>query len=108
MSLPERKGILSAQHEVIPCQDLLEWARWYEDRKNRIIQQESISGFFVSTIFLGLDMGYANPLWFETMVFREGARPQGSVHTMRYASWDEAIAGHAEICAKVRSGAIGE
>jgi hypothetical protein len=104
MSLPERKGILSAQHEVIPCQDLVEWAQWYEDDRNRKIQQESISGFFVSTIFLGLDMGYSTPRWFETMVFRE----HRSVHSERYATWDEAIAGHGRVCAQVRSGAIGE
>jgi hypothetical protein len=57
--------------QVVPCDDLLEWARWYEDPKNRIIIKTKHGSTEISTIFLGIacgidDMG--RPILFETLI----------------------------------------
>ena len=75
----------------VPCEDLLTWARWMADTDRRIartIQDDVI----VSTVFLGMDHGYGRkPILFETKVFFDG-QPVGDCE--RYATWDEAVAGH--------------
>jgi len=83
--------------------DLLEWARWFDDLKNRVVQLDEIRpGVRVSTVFLGIDhaFGRGRPLLFETMVF-------GGVHDEyqeRYGTWDEAVSGHARAVAMARGG----
>jgi hypothetical protein len=57
----------------VPCDDLLQWARWIEDSKQRIVAQEYVGDLWVSTVFMGLDHSFSDtapPLLFETMVFR--------------------------------------
>jgi hypothetical protein len=58
--------------EPVPCDDFLEWARWFETA-DRIIQQDRFGEVLVSTVFLGLDHGFGDdgpPVLFETMIFR--------------------------------------
>ena len=59
--------------KIVECTDLLEWGRWFEEPKNRIVKQETLDNdLWVSTIFLGLDHNYSGkgaPILFETMVF---------------------------------------
>lgn len=58
---------------VIPCLDLIAWARWMEDGDKRIALDE-FRDTRVSTVFLGLNMrigGGSPPHLFETAVFRE-------------------------------------
>jgi hypothetical protein len=95
-------------HTPVECNDLILWAMWFEDtRKKRIVQQDRIGDFWVSTVFLGLNhnwWGDGPPILFETMVFdrsshgkyaRTGAQE-------RYCTWDEALAGHLVLCAELR------
>lgn len=57
-------------------------------------------GVHVSTIFLGLDVGYGDvPVLFETCVFYEGSPAHGFVE--HYATLDEARAGHQTVVACV-------
>src|SRR3979490_3418928 len=67
-----RHAILNEKGEVVPC-DLMTWARWLEEnRAHRVIVQDDLPhGYWISTVFLGLNHSYFNapPLWFETMVF---------------------------------------
>lgn len=93
--------ILNDAHEPVPVADVLEWARWLEgEGDRRHVRNTSLAGntVWVSTIFLGVDhnhgrffgLGDARPILFETMIF-------GGVHNddqWRYATWDEAVAGH--------------
>jgi hypothetical protein len=62
-------------HIPVPCEDLLTWARWIEDAdQQRIVKQEYVGPFWVSTVFLGLDHSFLDdtpPALFETMVFRD-------------------------------------
>lgn len=67
-------------HQPVKIADPLEWARWLEDHNaERIVKQEVIGGYLISTIFLGIDHNLASiffgastaapPILFETMVF---------------------------------------
>lgn len=53
--------------------DFDEWARlWHSDDWRRIVRQERIGPFFVSTVWTGMDMGFGRshvPLTYETMIF---------------------------------------
>jgi len=85
----------------VPCEDLLTWARWIEDHnRDRIVRQEEVGKFFVSTVFLGLDHDFSfegPPLLFETMVF--DGRKGGSVNdapAFRDWTWELALESHAK------------
>jgi hypothetical protein len=105
----------------VPCEDLLTWARWVEDCKNRIVKQEDVGELWVSTVFLALDHDFLRdgpPLLFETMVFRnstaadqkemdEVAERRGWEkvtsprhialdYAVRTATWELALEAHAE------------
>ena len=106
-------AILDDELRVVETEDLMAWAMWFErnDEKRRVAW-DSISGFIVSTIFMGINHGHGRrPIWFETMVFREGIGDRqlcGSIDQARYSTWNEAVEGHAKICEQVRKGEIGE
>jgi len=76
--------------EAVPCDDLYKWAAWFE-RGNRRVAETSIGDVRVSTVFLGMDHGWGDRVMlFETMIF-------GGEHDQeewRYATFDEAEAGH--------------
>jgi hypothetical protein len=115
-------AILDAEHNVIPARDLLEWGRWFENTENRRVAETSINGWWVSTVFLGLDHSFssisggpAKPLWFESMIFPEGDKPMvpelgGKLRKfldgmqLRYTTWDEAVKGHATLVEMIQRG----
>lgn len=74
--------------------DLLKWGKWMEIG-NRIVKQEYIGDYFVSTVFLGLNHNFevGEPLLFETKVFntKDYSRHLGQE---RYATKKEALEGH--------------
>jgi hypothetical protein len=81
-------------HNPVGCDDVLAWGRWFEShRSERIVKQENIGDFRVSTVFLGLDHQYGDgpPLLFETMVF---SRDGGGEEQERCSTWDQAVAMH--------------
>ena len=86
--------LLDADHNVVEVPDLLTWARAMETFERRVAKTEISETVEVSTVFLGLDhnwRAYGPPILFETMVF-------GGEHNEkmdRYATWDEALSGHA-------------
>lgn len=83
----------------VPCDDRSEWGKW-SDTADRRVEQTEIDGVFISTVFLGIDhnfIGRGPPILFETMVFG-GALDE---EQRRYATWDEAVAGHAAMVARV-------
>lgn len=89
-------------HTPVPAPDLETWARWYQNPENFIVAKDTApDGAQVSTVFLALDHNFfgvagGQPILFETMVF--GGPLNGE--QVRYATWDEAVAGHAEMLAR--------
>lgn len=79
-----------------------EWVEWNglvskPALSHRSVAQDAIGEVRVSTVFL---IAPVLDQFFETMVFG-GTLDREQV---RYATWDEAVAGHAEMIAKVKNG----
>jgi hypothetical protein len=100
-------AVLTEDGEVMRC-DLLTWARFMK-AKQRIIAQEQLSAYWLSTVFLGLDHGHdwgGPQLWFETMIFEPPAPGEmcpltgpplehgNSIYCERFSTLKEALAGH--------------
>jgi len=84
---------------VYQCKDLLEWGDWLEKAKGkRIVKQDFLpNGYYVSTVFLGLDhnlTGKGKPLLFETMIFDHLIEGKHDLYQYRYSTWKEAMQGH--------------
>lgn len=90
--------ILNDDGTITTVPDLLTWARAFEKSSRQIANDQLPENVRVSTIFLGIDHNFAldgPPLLFETMIF-------GGPHDQyqdRYATKEEAIAGHAKALA---------
>ncbi len=91
--------------EVIPCTSY-EWAERFE-KSDRIVKQDDVGPFWISTVFLGLDHGFEDgpPLLFETMVFEKKDPDReveeenidwSSIYMERYSTYQEALEGHEE------------
>ena len=82
--------ILNGNNEVIEV-EYEEYAIWMAEKGNKIIKQEDSNGFWVSTVFLGIDHGYGDIQIFETMIFGlEGE----SEYQERCATYKEALVMH--------------
>ena len=96
-----RYWVLGPNHEIIPA-TMAAWSMMFGDESRRVAATD-VGEVRVSTVFLGIDHGHGmtdEPLLFETMVF--GGPHDGEMD--RYATWDEAMAGHAAMVAKVLGG----
>ena len=102
-----RNAIIDEGHTVTPVDDILEWAAKTEYIKTQhgdwwIVKQEDVGDTWVSTVFLFLNhrFGPGSPLWFETTTRdRDG---EWGEECERYATWDEAEAGHKIVCEHAR------
>lgn len=97
------KYILNEDHSI-EAVDLTTWAVWFEksDRRVRrsVYNDVNDNEIVVSTVFLGLDHSFSDggpPILFETMVF--GGKLDEEME--RYATWDQAVAGHDRMLRKV-------
>jgi hypothetical protein len=85
-----------------------------EDREYKVVGQDRVGRFFVSTVWVGLNHNYGDgpPLIFETMVFDESKKQEygigdgkwtslgEDVFTDRYSTEEGAKAGHVEVLKK--------
>lgn len=88
-------------HTPVPEPDLEVWARWFKDA-DRTVKLTTVHGKgIVSTVFLGVDHSFADCCveLFETLVF--GGLLDGKAE--RYATWNEAVEGHAQMVARVEA-----
>ena len=98
-------------HEVVGMpantrDEILEWARWFEEANRVVACTHLIDGSRVSTVFLGLNHGWGDgpPMIFETALFSSETiyspilkrEVQECEIVARYATWGEAEAGHME------------
>lgn len=68
------------------------------------VDETFVGPYHISTVFLGIDHGFTvegPPILFETMVFCQGSR--SDLEMERYATWAEAVEGHNQMVALVRS-----
>jgi len=94
---------LDADHKAIPTDDVLVWARWFENINNRIVAKTVLpNGIRVSTVCLGADHAFGGgpPLIFESMSFGDADHDE---MCERYSTWDEAVAGHAAMVEKCKA-----
>jgi len=100
-------------HEVVESENFAELGRLYgENFANRVVRKTDWPGNAqfeaceISTVFLGIDHGFREgpPIVFETMVFG-GPLDEWQ---RRYATWDQAVAGHEETLDLVRQAYRGE
>lgn len=77
------------------------WAKSYEVILDRIVKQDQIGPYFVSTVFLGLNhaFGEGPPLIFETMVF-SNQDYGNALYEERYSTPSDAREGHARAVAE--------
>jgi hypothetical protein len=87
----------------VPEPDLLAWGRWFGTAHRHVAETWVTPDIRVSTVFLGTDhalwRGHHVPILFETMVFG-GSLDQ---EQRRYATWEEAEAGHEEVVEQMRA-----
>jgi hypothetical protein len=93
--------------ENIPvrCNNAHEWAEWFANAgERRIVAQDEIGDFLVSTIFLGVDptasIDAAMPLLFETLIFENG---KAVGNKGLYPTWKMAEVGHRRAVLRVRN-----
>ena len=109
--------VLDANHQVVPADDLITWAQFFEKDDARRVAKTQINGLSVSTVFLGLDHSWGGdkPLFFETMIFRDedNAPPEiyferiqdwAHDYQTRYTTWDEAVEGHETVVTIIGEG----
>ena len=87
-------------HTPVPCDSSVKWGKWFQDSiDERRVAKDERDGIMVSTVFLALGCGYQGglPVLFKTRVFG------GKQHEeeRQYSTWDEAVAGHEEMCRQV-------
>ena len=85
--------------------ETLEWAKKFEDFMYRIVSQDMVGKYLISTVWLGLTYSSLSlPVGtFETMIFdRESMRPAHDLYCERYNTLDEAKIGHLHSVAMVR------
>ena len=91
--------------KIIPTNNLVEWAKWFETANRRIDYTELPDGKRVSTIFLGIDHNFGKgvPLLFETIVFASRDAPKTSFNDLdisRYSTKSKALLGHSDMVKK--------
>jgi hypothetical protein len=97
-------------HTPVEQKDLLTWAEWMKTHDRHVARHRSADGWYVSTLFIGLDMRLlpaellggppAPPLVFETMAFG----PDRSIEAQeRCATWAEAERHHDAVCAEIKA-----
>ena len=76
--------------------DILEMGSLHENPNYRCVKQEKVGNYFVSTIWLGMNINFFKerpPIIFETMIYNEEAEEIDG-YTERYSTEEEAIKGH--------------
>lgn len=96
--------ILDDDKNPVACsiEESREFAR---DYSNKVVKQEQVGDYWVSTIFLGINhaFGRGAPLLFESMAFKEDETIGRDVDQERYYTYQEAEEGHEAMVDKWRN-----
>jgi hypothetical protein len=86
--------------------DLMTWGRLHGDLSYRRIAEDTVSLYWISTVWLGIDHSFCTgphrPVIFETMVFLRNGGME-NLDEARYSTEAEARAGHEAMCAEIRA-----
>jgi len=95
------KYIIDKDGNVSLCEDILEWGKSFEDDSLRVVKQDQVGDFQISTIFLGSDHRFDEdvPILFETKVFDKDGNDVGFV---RYPTKQEALEGHIDMVQRIK------
>ena len=97
--------ILDDSNRPMRCHDPRLWRAWFHHFPSRQIARDKIGDVAdVATVFLGIDHRWdekAPPLLFESIIFPTKRGPR-DCELARYASWDDAIAGHEALVKRLR------
>lgn len=95
-----KKYILDENDNPVLCEDLIEWAKWFENATRRV-RETHIGKSRISTVFLALDHSFEGPppILYETMVFG-GKCDQ---YQLRYATKEQAVVGHDVIVGRIQN-----
>jgi hypothetical protein len=104
--LPDRGPtfyILKEDHSTRATEDPYEWTEAFETVDRRVARTEVTPDIVVSTVFVGLGVGWlpdsgGEQVIFETRVFTDYGELDGD----RYTTWDQAIAGHEDVVRRMR------
>lgn len=102
---------LDENQQPVPCGSVMDYFRWHESmpESSNWYAKKTGAGFSiartkvgerdVSTVYLGMDHGFDGgpPILWETMVFPGGEKCE------RYATHQEAVHGHDQICREVEN-----
>jgi hypothetical protein len=87
--------------QPVPCDNVLQFASWFETHDKTLARTDITDGIYVSTVFLGIDHNFTGdgpPVLWETMIF--GGPRHG--YQDRYTSEKAAKRGHKRACAIAR------
>ena len=93
-------------HTPVETTDLVEYSEWWATADRKVARTRISEDVEVSTVFLGTNHSILQPgppILFETLVL--GGERAGDMR--RYATWDEAAAGHEEECVRLLRGIRG-
>lgn len=93
-----------------PIDDVILWARLFEDMEYRRVAMDWVGELWVSTVWLGLDHNMwleGPPLIFETMIFEDNKKympldgkhftRMNGIDQLRYSTLEQAENGHREV-----------
>jgi hypothetical protein len=84
--MSDKYYILDDAGNPVPCDDLQQWAQWYETANaKRIVAQDDVAdGVKVSTVFLGLDHNYGEgpPLLYTATAADDDAEAQAQADAL--------------------------
>ena len=89
--------------EIAVVDSSREWGEFFNQTDKRRVGADDVRDLHVSTVFLGIDHSWVEdgpPILFETMVLRGSE----DVYMRRYATYDEAEAGHREVVSWLLAG----
>ena len=101
LPIPDNIGglyILDDYGVPVLCKNIREWGDWFQTAERRVLARETVAGFDVSTVFLGIDHAFHGgpPVLWETMIFGPGRTMAFDGYQQRYTSRAEALKGHDE------------
>lgn len=83
------------------------WADLFEDLNYKVVKQQTVGKYYISTVWLGMDHGIFGdkPIIFETMVFNRSDSENDYLdrEMQRYSTLEEAKEGHREMVKKYRN-----